>query len=110
MIFSCNCLVYLENGCTFAPRKRGRCYWNRGCGQVHIDVGLPGDKKKNLFFSQSSCRVKKQLYICSRLGKHLGETKDRKSRDVGLFFRSSLKYCGEKESRIGEDLFERNKN
>ena len=50
MIFSCNCLVYLENGCTFAPRKRGRCYWNRGRGQVHIDVGLPGDKKRIYFF------------------------------------------------------------
>ncbi|PHN95592.1 hypothetical protein CSC80_09785 [Maribacter sp. 6B07] len=36
-------------------------------------VGL-GEKEK-IFFFEISCQVKKQLYICSRLGKHLRETK-----------------------------------
>ncbi|CAN0507230.1 unnamed protein product, partial [Ectocarpus sp. 12 AP-2014] len=38
--------------------------------------------KEKIFFFEISCQVKKQLYICSRLGKHLRETKPGRSQDL----------------------------
>ena len=64
------------------PASEEDCIGIVGRKQVHIDVGSLGKKKKYLFFSKS-CQVKKQLYICSRLGKELGGTKGRRSQDIG---------------------------
>ena len=89
-------VVYLEIVCTFAPRKRGRLVLESGGRKVHVHVVLGWRKKERIFFFEKSCQVKKQLYICSRLGKHLRETRQR-NREIGCQVdRSSLKYCGDK--------------
>jgi hypothetical protein len=61
---------------------------------IYWFVGLAG-KENNIFF-QKSCQVKKQLYICTRLGKHLRETRPCYRKVLGRVEGSSLKYCGDK--------------
>jgi len=90
-----SCCVFRNSVYICTPQTRKIRFGIEG-RKVHIYVDWVGEKKEKIFFFKISCQVKKQLYICSRLGKHLRETK-RGSREVyRRVYRSSLKYCGDK--------------
>ena len=86
MLWVCKRLLHLQpaNGEAISSLQ-GRVL--RGGCSLKV-VFWEGGKKEKFFF-EKSCRNEKQLYICTRLGKHLREKRSEDS-DVGSLFKEFI--------------------